>query len=157
MLSVQTNTTALSVQRFLNKSAQAQSSAQGKAASGSNIVRAADDAAGLAISNKMKADIASLRQGGKNASQGASLLQIANGATDRTVDILTRLKELSSNNDLLAAEKKFKQAEVQQLLEQLDAIAVQTTVSGRAILNGNGVQLLQQLLHLGLFELFFRC
>ena len=136
MLSVQTNTTALSVQRFLNKSAQAQSSAQGKAASGSNIVRAADDAAGLAISNKMKADIASLRQGGKNASQGASLLQIANGATDRTVDILTRLKELSSNNDLLAAEKKFKQAEVQQLLEQLDAIAVQTTVSGRAILNG---------------------
>ncbi|MFN7227401.1 MAG: flagellin [Holosporales bacterium] len=137
MLSVQTNTTALSVQRFLNKSAQAQSSAQGKAASGSNIVRAADDAAGLAISNKMKADIASLRQGGKNASQGASILQIANGAIDRTVDILTRLKELSSNNDLLgSAEKKFKQAEVQQLLEQLDAISVQTTVNGRAILNG---------------------
>jgi flagellin len=137
MLSVQTNTTALSVQRFLNKSAQAQSSAQGKAASGSNIVRAADDAAGLAVSNKMKADIASLRQGGKNASQGASILQIANGAIDRTVDILTRLKELSSNNDLLgSAEKKFKQAEVQQLLEQLDAISVQTTVNGRAILNG---------------------
>ncbi|MFN9791105.1 MAG: flagellin [Holosporales bacterium] len=137
MLSVQTNTTALSVQRFLNKSAQAQSSAQGKAASGSNIVRAADDAAGLAVSNKMKADIASLRQGGKNASQGASILQIANGAIDRTVDILTRLKELSSNNDLLgSAEKKFKQAEVQQLLDQLDAISVQTTVNGRAILNG---------------------
>ncbi|MFN7901360.1 MAG: flagellin [Holosporales bacterium] len=137
MLSVQTNTTALSVQRFLNKSAQAQSSNQGKASSGSNIVRAADDAAGLAISNKMRADIASLRQGQKNASQGASLLQIANGATDRAVDILTRLKELASNNDLLgAAEKQFKQAEVNQLLDQLDAIATQTTVTGRAIMNG---------------------
>lgn len=137
MLSVQTNTTALSVQRFLNKSAQAQSSNQGKASSGSNIVRAADDAAGLAISNKMRADIASLRQGQKNASQGASLLQIANGATDRAVDILTRLKELASNNDLLgAAEKQFKQAEVNQLLDQLNAIATQTTVTGRAIMNG---------------------
>ena len=137
MLSVQTNTTALSVQRFLNKSAQAQSSNQGKASSGSAIVRAADDAAGLAISNKMRADIASLRQGQKNASQGASLLQIANGATDRAVDILTRLKELASNNDLLgAAEKKFKQAEVNQLLDQLNAIATQTTVTGRAIMNG---------------------
>jgi flagellin len=96
MLSVTTNTAALTAQRNLSTNSDAASSAIAKMSSGSRIVKPSDDAASLAISNKLRADIVSLEQAGRNASQGASLLQVANGAYDRISDMLARMKVLAT-------------------------------------------------------------
>src|SRR5690606_29425975 len=76
---VATNTAANSALRFLNYNSSQASSSVGKLASGSRIVKASDDAAGLAIGTKLKADVTVLAQAGVNASQGASMVQVADG------------------------------------------------------------------------------
>jgi flagellin len=107
--------------------------------SGSRIVKASDDASSLAIGNKLRADIAALTQASRNASQGASLLQVANGALDRIGDILTRLKTLSTqvvNGTLSVNERQFAQQEFGQLVTQIDEISSQTRWNNVATLNG---------------------
>jgi flagellin len=139
MLSATTNTAALTAQRFLSQSSDAASSSIAKMSSGSRIVKASDDASSLAIGNKLRADIAALTQASRNASQGASLLQVANGALDRIGDILTRLKTLSTqvvNGTLSVNERQFAQQEFGQLVTQIDEISSQTRWNNVSMLNG---------------------
>jgi flagellin len=110
-----------------------------KLSSGSRIVKASDDAASLAISNKLRADIATLNQASRNASQGASLLQVAGGGISQIGDILTRMKTLSTqvvNGTLSASERQFAQQEFGQLITQVGETAKQTKVNGIAMLAG---------------------
>ena len=141
MLSVTTNTAALTAQRNLNMASNDASSAIAKMSSGSRIVKPSDDAASLAISNKLRADIVSLEQAGRNASQGASLLQVANGAYDRIGDMLTRMKQLSTqviNGTLGTAERLYAQEEFDSLRTQITNTASQTRFAGVALLTGGG-------------------
>ncbi len=141
MLSVTTNTAALTAQRNLNKASDDASGSIAKMSSGSRIVKPSDDAASLAISNKLRADIVSLEQAGRNASQGASLLQVAAGAYDRVADMLTRMKQLSAqviNGTLGTTERLYAQEEFDNLRAQITNTATQTRFAGVALLTGGG-------------------
>src|SRR3977135_966062 len=95
-LRINPNVTALKSQRNLAESTAGQADALEKLASGSRINRAADDAAGLAISEKMKASIRSVRQDIRNANDGISMIQTAEGAMNEVSNILIRFRELST-------------------------------------------------------------
>lgn len=146
MLSVTTNTAALTAQRNLSKASDSASSSIAKMSSGSRIVKPSDDAASLAISNKLRADIVSLEQAGRNASQGASLLQVANGAYDRIGDMLTRMKQLTAqviNGTLGTTERLYAQQEFDSLRTQITNTAEQTRFAGVTLLSGSGGAYLQ--------------
>ncbi len=146
MLSVTTNTAALTAQRNLSKAADEASGSIAKMSSGSRIVKPSDDAASLAISNKLRADIVSLEQAGRNASQGASLLQVAGGAYDRIGDMLTRMKQLTAqviNGTLGTTERLYAQEEFDNLRTQITNTATQTRFAGVALLTGGGGNYLQ--------------
>lgn len=146
MLSVTTNTAALTAQRNLGSASDAASSSIAKMSSGTRIVKPSDDAASLAISNKLRADIVSLEQAGRNASQGASLLQVANGAYDRIADMLTRMKVLATqviNGTLSTTERLYAQQEFDNLRTQITNTAEQTRFAGVALLTGGGGAYLQ--------------
>jgi flagellin len=93
---ISTNTAANTALRYLNDNASQQGSALAKLASGSNITKASDDAAGLAIGTQLGADVAVLGQAATNASQASSILQIADGGLSSISDILTRMKSLAT-------------------------------------------------------------
>ncbi|MFN7610867.1 MAG: hypothetical protein ACK5QX_08030, partial [bacterium] len=129
----------MSAQRFLSMAGDKAASSIAKMSSGSRIVKASDDASSLAISNKLRADIATLKQASANASQGSSLLQVANGGLSQIGDILTRMKTLSTqvvNGTLSSAERQFAQQEFSNLVTQVGETASQTQVNGIAVLNG---------------------
>ncbi len=137
--SILTNNAAMSAQRFLSMAGDKAASSIAKMSSGSRIVKASDDASSLAISNKLRADIATLKQASANASQGSSLLQVANGGLSQIGDILTRMKTLSTqvvNGTLSSAERQFAQQEFSNLITQVGETASQTQVNGIAVLNG---------------------
>jgi flagellin len=137
--SILTNNAAMSAQRFLSAAGDKAASSIAKMSSGSRIVKASDDASSLAISNKLRADIATLKQASSNASQGSSLLQVANGGLAQIGDILTRMKTLSTqvvNGTLSSAERQFAQQEFSNLVTQVGETASQTQVNGIAVLNG---------------------
>ncbi len=141
MLSVTTNTAALTAQRNLGKAGDEASSSIAKMSSGSRIVKPSDDAAALAISNKLRADIASLQQAGRNASQGSSLLQVANGAYDNIGGMLTRMKVLATqviNGTLSTTERLYAQEEFNNLRDQITNTAQQTRFAGVELLTGGG-------------------
>src|SRR3546814_9894388 len=95
---VATNTAANSALRFLNYNTSQAASSVSKLASGSRIVKASDDAAGLAIGTRLKADVTALTQAGINASQGASVVQVADGGLARIGDVLPRMKALAAQS-----------------------------------------------------------
>ncbi len=137
--SILTNTAASSAQRFVSQAGMASASSISKLSSGSRIVKASDDAASLAISNKLRADIATLNQASSNASQGSSLLQVANGGLSQIGDLLTRMKTLSTqvvNGTLSSSERQFAQQEFSQMITQIGETASQTQMNGIAMLNG---------------------
>jgi flagellin len=139
MNSLLTNTAASSAQRFLTMAGGKAESSISKLSSGSRIVKPSDDAASLAISNKLRADIATFNQASRNASQGASLLQVAGGGLSQIGDLLTRMKTLSTqvvNGTLSSSERQFVQQEFSQMITQVGEIASQTQVNGIAMLNG---------------------
>lgn len=145
MLSVTTNTAALTAQRNLSNNSDAASSSIAKMSSGSRIVKPSDDASSLAISNKLEASIVSLQQAGRNASQGASLLQVANGAYDRIGDMLSRMKVLATqvvNGTLGTTERLYAQQEFDNLRTQITSTAEQTRFGSVSLLNGGGGQFL---------------
>ena len=133
MPTVTTNTAANAALRFLNFNAAASSESIAKLASGSRIVRASDDAAGLAIGTRLRADVTVLRQSAVNAAQGASVVQVADGGLARISDVLQRMKALSAQS--LSGvpsdtERGFIDAEFQQLLSEIDGIAATTRFNG---------------------------
>ncbi len=143
-LRVGTNTQSIAAQRHLGASNAAQKASMEKLASGSRIVRAADDAAGLAISEKMRADIRSLRQATRNANDGISLIQTAEGSMNEMQNILIRFRELSiqgASDTIGDTERQFIDKEVQQLKGEVDRIAQSTEYNGRKLLTGEGESL----------------
>jgi flagellin len=143
MLSVNTNTAALTAQRNLSTNSDMASNSIARMSSGTRIVKPSDDASSLAISNKLRADIAALEQAGRNASQGASLLQVANGAYDRIGDMLSRMKVLATqviNGTLGTNERLFAQEEFTNLRTQITNTATQTRFGSVNLLSGGGGQ-----------------
>lgn len=121
---------------------------QEKLSSGFRINRAGDDAAGLAISEKMRGQIRGLDQASRNAQDGISLLQTAEGALNETHSILQRIRELavqSTNGSLTDEDRSKIQGEANQLIDEIDNIGNQTQFNTKNILNGDvGVQLYAQ-------------
>ncbi|OFZ69586.1 MAG: flagellin, partial [Bdellovibrionales bacterium RIFOXYD1_FULL_44_7] len=140
-LRVNTNTQSLAAQRSLGIVNTAQKSSLEKLSSGYRITHAADDAAGLAIAEKMRAAIRSLRQDVRNANDGISMIQTAEGAMSEIGNILVRFRELSiqaASDTIGDAERGFVDKEVQQLRQEVDRIAAATEFNGKKILNGEG-------------------
>jgi flagellin len=120
---------------------QAQQNSLEKLASGSRINRAADDAAGLAISEKMRSQIRSIRQDVRNANDGIAMIQTSEGGMNEIGNILTRFRELSiqgASDTIGDTERGFIDKEVQQLKLEIDRIANSTEFNGRKLLNGEG-------------------
>jgi len=138
---IATNVQSISAQRTLNNTKEAQNRSLEKLSAGERIVRAGDDAAGLAISEKLKAEIRSIRQANRNANDGISLIQTAEGGLNEIQNILIRLRELSmqSATDTVGdVERGFTDKEVQNLVQEMQRIAEVTTFNGRNLLNGQG-------------------
>lgn len=137
---VATNTAANSALRFLNNNTSEASSSVSKLASGSRIVKASDDAAGLAIGTRLKADVTVLTQSGINASQGASVVQVADGGLARIGDVLQRMKALAAQSLSgvpTDTERGFIDAEYQALLAEIDDMATTTRFNGASLLDGS--------------------
>lgn len=138
-LRIQNNIAAMNAQKQLNISNTNLTKSLEKLSSGYRINRAADDAAGLAISQSFRAEIASFKVASRNTAEANALLQVAEGSLDQMGNILTRLKELAtqaaSGN---AADNIGKiNAEANQLVEEFDRIATSTQYAGRELLTGN--------------------
>ena len=143
-LRVNTNTQSLAAQRNLSLNSANQKSSLEKLASGARITKAADDAAGLAIAEKMRGNIRSLRQDMRNANDGISMIQTAEGAMNEVGNILVRFRELSiqaSSDTIGDTERGFINKEVTQLRGEVDRIAQSTEYNGRKLLNGEGGKL----------------
>ena len=136
---VRTNTMALNAYRQLGLNNNAVSKSLEKLASGFRINRAGDDAAGLAISEKMKAQITGLETASPNAQDGISLIQTAEGNLSEVHDMLNRMVELatkSANGTYTSTEREALQAEVDQLLDEIDRISASANFNGAKLLDG---------------------
>ena len=142
MMSVVTNVQSLNAQRSLYKSREALSKNYERLSSGLRINRAGDDAAGLGISEKMKADIRSFRQAERNASDGISLVQTFEGAMNEVSGMLIRMKELSTQSAngtyTDAQDRAYLNAEFVQLSTEIDRIANDVEFNGVALNNAAG-------------------
>ena len=140
-LRVNTNVASINAQRNLvNTTVQLNRSLE-RLSSGLRINRAADDAAGLAISERFRADIRGLAQAQRNANDGVSLLQVAEGALNETSGNLIRLRELavqSANGTLGAGERAVLDGEFQALLNEITRVAEVSEFNGTFVLNGAG-------------------
>ena len=138
---INTNVASLSAQRSLSQNTNQQSNTFAKLASGSRINKAADDAAGLAMSEKLKARIRGTKQAERNANDGISLIQTAEGALNEISNILIRLRELSvqaSSDTISDNERKFSNLEYQNLKEEIERISQVTEFNNKKLLNGEG-------------------
>ncbi|QGZ39230.1 flagellin [Pseudoduganella flava] len=136
---INTNIASLNSQRNLAGSQGALSTSLQRLSSGLRINSAKDDAAGLAISDRMNSQIRGMTQAGRNANDGVSLAQTAEGALASSGDILQRIRELavqSSNSTNSASDRQALQTEVSQLSSELNRIAQTTTFNGQALLDG---------------------
>ena len=133
---INTNTASNSAVAYLNINSAQESSAISKLSSGSRIVSASDDAAGLAISNRISSDITTLQQAATNVSQANAILQTADGAASNISDILSRMKSLASESasgTTVQSSRAYIDAEYQQLISQIDTIATSTRYSGQSL------------------------
>jgi len=143
-LTIMTNELALAAQRNLNNTEVRLNSTIQKLASGSRIVRAADDPAGLAISDNMNATIRSLGQAMRNAQDGISLIQVFEGGTTEINNMLVRMRELSiqSASDTVGdRERAMLNNEVQELKQEVTRIAKTTNFAGKDLLSGDRIHL----------------
>ncbi|MDN5364596.1 MAG: flagellin [Eubacteriales bacterium] len=146
---INNNVSALNAWRNLSITDTAMSKSLEKLSSGLRINRAADDAAGLAISEKMRAQIKGLNQAIRNAQDGISLIQTAEGALNETHSILQRLRELAvqaANDTLTNADRAQIQQEVNQLITEINRIASTTEFNTQKLLNGSFTN---KVLHIG--------
>lgn len=140
-LRINTNVTSLAAQRTLGNNNADKAKTLGKLSSGTRIVRSADDAAGLAISEKLKAQVRSTNQAERNANDGISMIQTAEGGLNEISNILIRLRELSiqSASDTVGdTERKFTDLEYQNLKQEVERISQVTEFNGKKLLNGAG-------------------
>ncbi len=145
-LRVNSNIASINAQRNLVNSTGALQKSLQRLSSGLRITRAADDAAGLAISEGFRADIRSLTQAQRNANDGISLLQIGEGALNEVSSILIRQRELAiqaANGTLGDAERETLNTEFQDLVEEIDRIAAVTQFNGTNILQSGAATTFQ--------------
>jgi flagellin len=139
-LSINTNLSSLTAQHNVDKTANALTSAITRLSSGLRINSAADDAAGLAISDRMTAQVNGLDQAARNANDGISLAQTADGALSAVSDNLQRIRELavqSANATNSSSDRASLQLEVSQLQSEIDRVATQTQFNGTNLLDGS--------------------
>jgi flagellin len=140
-LRIATNVQSLNAQRNLGISNDRQATSLNKLSSGARITKAGDDAAGLAISEKLKGSIRSMQQANRNANDGISLIQTAEGGINEVSNILLRLRELSvqaASDTVGDVERSFTDKEFQALKGEVDRISQVTKFNGRSLLNGTG-------------------
>lgn len=136
---VSTNVSSLNAQRNLSNANKSLDTSYTRLASGLRINSAKDDAAGLQISNRLTSQINGLDQGNRNANDGISLAQTAEGAMDEITSMLQRMRTLaqqSSNGSNSSSDRSALQAEYTQLANEITRIATDTTFGGRKLLNG---------------------
>jgi len=137
---VNTNVASLNAQRHLyNTTVKFQKSME-RLSSGMRINRSGDDAAGLAISESLKSDIRALQQASRNAADGISLVQVAEGSLDEVNNILLRLRELaeqSATETLGEDERTYLDSEFQELLQEIDRISTTAEFNGIMLLDGS--------------------
>jgi flagellin len=138
-MSIRTNTASLNAQKNLMGTESMLNSSLSKLSSGFRITKAGDDAAGLGISSNLTAQIASYNQASRNAADGISVVQTAEGAMNETNNILSRLRELamqSSSSGVGDTERGYIQAEVDQLVSEIDRVANSAEFNGTKLLDG---------------------
>lgn len=140
MAVINTNVMSLNTQRNLNSSQGMLQTAMQRLSSGLRINSAKDDAAGLAISDRMTAQIRGLNQAARNANDGISVAQTAEGALGDITNALQRIRELavqSANDTNSATDRASLQKEVSQLQQEITRIATQTSFNGKTLLDGS--------------------
>ncbi|MEE2671448.1 MAG: flagellin [Bdellovibrionota bacterium] len=138
---INTNVASIAAQRSLGVNTRESQNNLNKMSSGTRITRAADDAAGLAISEKLKARIRSTAQADRNANDGISMVQTAEGGLDEISNMLTRLRELSiqaASDTVGDTERQFTDMEYQALKQEIERIAQVTEFNGTKLLSGEG-------------------
>ncbi len=137
---VQHNLTAMNSNRMLGLTTKTQAKSTEKLSSGYKVNRAADDAAGLSISEKMRRQIRGLTQASANASDGISCVQTAEGALNEVHDMLQRINELAvkgENGTLTSVDRSYIQSEVKQLMSEIDRVQSTTTFNEQSLLDGS--------------------
>ena len=140
-LRINTNTASLNAQRNLMGTKLGLDKSLERLSSGYRINRAGDDAAGLAISENLRAQIRGLKQASRNASDGVSLVQVAEGSLNEISSILIRLRELSvqaASDTIGPVERQFLNVEYDQLVSEIDRVADGTEFNGTQLLSGTG-------------------
>lgn len=138
---ISTNVSSLGAQKMLRKVNNNLQNNFAQLATGTRINRSSDDAAGLAISEKLKSGIRSLKQADRNTNDGISMIQTAEGGLTEVGNILIRLRELaiqSSSDTVGEVERGYTDLEYQQLKEELERISQTTKFNGNSLLNGEG-------------------
>ncbi|NNL67817.1 MAG: flagellin FliC [Myxococcales bacterium] len=138
-LRINTNTASLNAQRNLTQTTDSLQRSLERLSSGLRITRASDDAAGLAISERLRAEVRSLQQAQRNGLDGVSLLQVGEGALNESSGLLIRMRELaiqSANGTLGAGERTTLNAEFQDLIAEIDRVANVTEFNGTKLLDG---------------------
>jgi flagellin len=139
MTVINTNTAALNAQYNLSKVQNSMDTAMERLSSGKRINTAADDAAGIAISTRMEAEINGLQQAIRNASDGQALIDTAEGAHDEVTNMLQRMRELavqSANDTNSDSDRAALQLEIDQLLTEIDRVAESTSWAGKTLMGG---------------------
>lgn len=138
-LVINTNIASMNAQRNLGRTEDSLNTSMARLSSGMRITRSKDDAAGLAISEKLRAQIRGLAQAERNSQDGISLVQVAEGALNEVGNILIRLRELavqSATGTLGSQERGYLMNEMRELMEEVDRIAGVTDFNGMQLLDG---------------------
>lgn len=138
---IMTNVSSIENQRHMRNTRRMLDQSLARLSSGYRINRAADDAAGLAISEKLKSKIRGLQQAQRNANDGISFVQTAEGGMNEIQNMLTRMRELgvqAASDTIGPKERSFLDIEYQALKDEIDRIAYSTTFNGTQLLDGTG-------------------
>jgi flagellin len=141
---IATNVSSLNAQRSLSRIASQEQTTSAQLSSGSRITKSSDDSAGLAISEKLRANIRSSQQANRNANDGISMIQVAEGGLDESANILIRLRELSiqSASDTIGeTERQYTNMEFSQLKDELQRISQTTEFNDVNLLDGTSEKL----------------
>ncbi len=150
-LRINTNIASIAARNKLGVQQQRAQHAMAALSSGSRIVTAADDAAGLAISENLKGQIKGISMANKNASNAVSLIQVSEGGLNEINNILIRIRELgvqAASDTVSDVERDFLNQEAQQIIAEADRIAKTTKFGNKSLLDGNGEELT---FHVGAF------
>ncbi len=144
-LRIKSNVPSIMVQKDLRQASRKADESYAKLSSGKRIIKSADDAAGLGIAKKMGAEVRGYKMAQRNANQGISMVQVAEGGLDESTNILTRMRELSiqaASDTVGERERGYLNLEYENLVQEVDRISKTTTFSGAPLLTGeneNGV------------------